>query len=68
VSQLTQESFIFRGVLFVGIMVTQKGPIVLEYNTRFGDPETQVILPLIENDGGVLFKKLSQGELEPIDF
>jgi phosphoribosylamine--glycine ligase len=68
VSQLTQESFIYRGVLFIGIMVTQKGPIVLEYNTRFGDPETQVILPLIENDGGVLFKKLSQGELEPILF
>ncbi|MBK7960442.1 MAG: phosphoribosylamine--glycine ligase [Bdellovibrionales bacterium] len=68
VKQLGQEGLIFRGVLFVGIMVTQNGPVVLEYNTRFGDPETQVILPLIENDAGVLFKKLSQGELEPVIF
>lgn len=68
IAHLHKESFIFRGVLFIGIMVTPRGPCVLEYNTRFGDPETQVILPLIENDCGILFKKLAQGELEPISF
>lgn len=68
IRELQKQSFIFRGILFVGIMVTAKGPQVIEYNVRFGDPETQVMLPLIENDLGILFKKLSQGELEPMQF
>lgn len=66
IQEIKNQNMIFRGVLFVGIMITPAGPKVLEYNVRFGDPETQVILPLIENDFGILFKKLSQGELEPI--
>ncbi|MFW5835788.1 MAG: phosphoribosylamine--glycine ligase [bacterium] len=40
----------YRGVLYFGIMVTDAGPMVLEYNVRFGDPETQVVLPLLESD------------------
>jgi phosphoribosylamine---glycine ligase len=40
----------YRGVLYFGIMVTETGPMLLEYNVRFGDPETQVVLPLLESD------------------
>jgi phosphoribosylamine--glycine ligase len=45
---LAAENIFFSGILFVGIMMTQKGPMVLEYNVRFGDPETQTFLPLIK--------------------
>ena len=52
VAQLQKENLLYRGVLFVGLMITEQGPQVLEYNCRFGDPETQVILPLLQNDVG----------------
>lgn len=45
---LAAENVFFSGILFVGIMMTQNGPMVLEYNVRFGDPETQTFLPLIK--------------------
>jgi phosphoribosylamine---glycine ligase len=68
VENLKKHNYLFRGVLFIGIMVVQDQPYVLEYNVRFGDPETQVILPLIENDVAQLFESLAEGHLEKIIF
>src|SRR5690606_37633325 len=50
VDAIADEGIDFRGTLFIGIMLTAQGPQVLEYNTRFGDPETQVVLPRIKSD------------------
>jgi phosphoribosylamine--glycine ligase len=50
VDAIATEGIDFCGTLFIGIMLTPEGPSVLEYNTRFGDPETQVVLPRIETD------------------
>jgi len=47
---MNAEGFTFKGVLYVGLMLTEKGPKVVEYNARFGDPETQAVLPLLDSD------------------
>ena len=47
---MEKEGRIFKGCLYFGLMLTEKGPKVIEYNCRFGDPETQVVLPLLESD------------------
>ena len=47
---MNAEGFTFKGVLYVGLMLTEKGPKVVEYNARFGDPETQAVLPLLGSD------------------
>ena len=47
---LAQSGLMYTGILYFGIMMTESGPMVLEYNVRLGDPEAQVLLPLIEND------------------
>ena len=57
----------FVGVLFVGLMLTPNGPRVLEYNARFGDPETQVVLPRMENDIVDVFEACIDGKLDTID-
>ncbi|MBR2714577.1 MAG: phosphoribosylamine--glycine ligase, partial [Ruminococcus sp.] len=47
---MNAEGRTFKGCLYFGLMLTEKGPKVIEYNCRFGDPETQVVLPLLESD------------------
>lgn len=62
--ELQRRQMLYRGVLFIGLMVNSESPSVLEYNTRFGDPETQVILPLLDTDIAKLFFELSKGNLK----
>lgn len=50
VDAMNSEGRTFKGCLYFGLMITPKGPKVIEYNCRFGDPETQVVLPLLESD------------------
>ncbi|MCR4841327.1 MAG: phosphoribosylamine--glycine ligase [Lachnospiraceae bacterium] len=57
----------FKGVLFVGLMLTPDGPKVLEYNARFGDPEAQVVLPRLKNDIIDVFNACIDGTLDKID-
>jgi phosphoribosylamine--glycine ligase len=61
---LQGSGMLYRGVLYIGLMVTPKGPTVIEYNVRFGDPECQVILPLLDGDWAAVFKKLGAGDLQ----
>jgi len=61
-----QEGFPFRGVLFIGLMLTATGPKVLEYNVRFGDPETQAILVRLKSDLFQIFNALVDGELRSV--
>lgn len=57
------EGFSFRGILFIGLMLTAAGPKVLEYNVRFGDPETQAILVRLKSDLFQIFQATANGEL-----
>lgn len=60
------EGFNFRGVLFIGLMLTENGPQVLEYNVRLGDPETQAVLRRLDSDFAELLLAATHGELAQI--
>merc|ERR1719191_2590830 len=66
VAGMAAEGRPFVGCLFAGIMITQSGPKVLEFNCRFGDPETQVVLPLLECDLYEVISACTQGKLENV--
>jgi phosphoribosylamine--glycine ligase len=63
---MKREGTPYRGCLYVGLMMTADGPKVLEYNCRFGDPETQVILPLIDGDLAEIFLSIAERRLDPL--
>ena len=64
---LKRENIEYRGVLYAGLMLTRSGPKVIEWNCRFGDPETQVILPRLRGDLGVLLRAAADGTLDEIE-
>ncbi|MBR5571196.1 MAG: phosphoribosylamine--glycine ligase [Oscillospiraceae bacterium] len=64
------ENRTFKGCLYFGLMLTEKGPKVIEYNCRFGDPETQVVLPLLKSDLLTVMQAVTNGTLAetPVEF
>jgi phosphoribosylamine--glycine ligase len=70
VGGLAAEGRPFRGLLYAGLIITEAGPKVLEFNARFGDPETEVVLPRLQSDLAALLVAAGRGELEghpPLD-
>ena len=67
VNAMKSEGREFRGCLYFGLMLTEKGPKVIEYNCRFGDPETQVVLPLLESDLLEIMMHTADGTLTDAD-
>ena len=67
VDAMAEEGRPFKGVIFFGLMLTPKGPRVLEYNARFGDPEAQVVLPRMKNDIIEVMEACVDGTLDQID-
>ena len=61
---MLEENIIYKGVLYAGIMISDGEPYLLEYNCRFGDPETQVIIPRLKNDLLPLLLECSEGNLQ----
>ena len=64
---MNKEGRTFKGCLYFGLMLTPKGPKVIEYNCRFGDPETQVVLPLLKTDLFEIMQAVSNGTLGDIN-
>ena len=64
INAMNSENRTFKGCLYFGLMLTDKGPKVIEYNCRFGDPETQVVLPLLDGDLLEIMKATTFGTLE----
>ena len=67
VRAMNAEGRTFKGCLYFGLMLTEDGPKVIEYNCRFGDPETQVVLPLLESDLFTIMQAVTNGMLDKTD-
>lgn len=67
IDAMNKEGRSFSGCLYFGLMLTEDGPKVIEYNCRFGDPETQVVLPLLESDLLEIMLKIYEGQLSESD-
>ena len=67
IAAMNAEGRIFKGCLYFGLMLTPNGPKVIEYNCRFGDPETQVVLPLLESDLLTIMQACTNGTLADTD-
>jgi phosphoribosylamine--glycine ligase len=65
---MNEEGRTFKGVLYAGLMLTGQGPVVLEFNVRFGDPETQAVLPRMENDLMSVLESVVDSRLDEIEF
>ncbi|MFP4163181.1 MAG: phosphoribosylamine--glycine ligase [Chitinispirillaceae bacterium] len=63
---MEREDARYRGLLYVGLMITSEGPRVVEYNCRFGDPETQAVLPLVQCDWYEMFRACSKGGVSQV--
>ena len=64
IEELRERKIIYRGLLYVGIMITTSGPQVLEFNVRFGDPETQAVLPRLKTDLVPIMYEIASGKLK----
>jgi phosphoribosylamine--glycine ligase len=64
---MNEENCPFKGCLYFGLMLTENGPVVIEYNCRFGDPETQAVLPLLETDLLDIMEAVTDGKLASIN-
>ena len=64
---MNAEGRSFKGCLYFGLMITKDGPKVIEYNCRFGDPETQVVLPLLKSDLFTIMRAVTEGKLSEVD-
>jgi phosphoribosylamine--glycine ligase len=67
VAAMNAEGRTFKGCLYFGLMITKNGPKVIEYNCRFGDPETQVVLPLLESDLLTVMQATTNGTLADVE-
>ncbi len=67
VDAMNKEGRTFKGCLYFGLMITENGPKVIEYNCRFGDPETQVVLPLLESDLLTVMQAVTEEKLSEVE-